>query len=274
MIHTEAKKQMRHYVHFLFWKMIPNRFITNPVLLAEGRLPVIPLGGAGCGACGLGLINRVLGAFGLRPTGTTTRVRGARWTAPWRIKRRTKPGGSQARPGVKRTAVERREAHLPDRKGRWHASQSVPGWFRRRPGASQAPRFSALHDPSYPGRIAPRQRGRLPCSKPAVCASNVECAKARQSRAYTTVRQTAPWPAATGVRTAENGYATDSGMNRECRSNASETCLSQLDLSACRSSLRIQRVSRDQPRSETRLDLIRPGFPRTKPVGQSDAPPA
>ena len=57
------------------------------VLFTEGRLPVTSADGAGCGARGFGLVSRLPGASGLRPTGTTTRARGARWTRPGPRKR-------------------------------------------------------------------------------------------------------------------------------------------------------------------------------------------
>ena len=55
---------MRHLVLLLFLDIKSMPRYIHPVLLAEGRLPVVPLGGAGCGARASGLTSRASGGLG------------------------------------------------------------------------------------------------------------------------------------------------------------------------------------------------------------------
>ena len=135
-------------------EMYSGMVYIHPVLLAEGRLPVTSAGGAGCGARASGCQPDLRGP-GTRPTGTKTRVRGASLYG-----RRANMTGTEARkrgPGQvlksPQWSAERRASLIAKGGG---APRSVPGCSQH-PGASQAPRLSALCFPSYPGRNAPRQ---------------------------------------------------------------------------------------------------------------------
>ena len=133
-----------------------------PVLLAEGRLPVVPQVEQDAVPAGSS-VNRTFGGLGPEPTGTKTRVRGASLKRP--PCKYDGHGGTQARTRSrpKITAVERREAHFPDRKGRWRARKRAGVVDAATPGPPDAgPRVSRRSaSPHIPG--APRRGNEHGC---------------------------------------------------------------------------------------------------------------
>src|SRR5256885_7058066 len=84
------------------------------------------------------------GASGPRPTGTMTRVRGARWTPPGKLL----AGTPQARPEVKECRGGAPKGAPPRSKEEAARLASVPGWLATAPGVSQAPAFLGASLPS------------------------------------------------------------------------------------------------------------------------------
>jgi hypothetical protein len=175
---------LRHYNHFLYWTRIPVCCITNPVLFTEGRLPV-----------GVGRWSRMRcprtrprqaggsGDLGTRPTGNTTRVRGASLIRP--PCKHDGHGGTQARTWMtqKHRSGAPRGA-LPRSQGEVARSQSVPGWPTQPPwGLDAGPRVSRRSaSPHIPG--ASRRGNERGCArgKPAVRASNVATIRLGEGR--------------------------------------------------------------------------------------------
>jgi hypothetical protein len=141
---------------------------TQSTSLIEGRQPVTPIDGAGCGACGSGLVSRALGRpRGPRPTGTTTGARGASLNGVRRgslYVRKRGPGSVMRSAGCKasRGGAPRGErptllgAHASKRR---QVAQTASTCLRRRESVGRASRRSA--SPHVEGResLSPRMRG-------------------------------------------------------------------------------------------------------------------